>query len=54
MTVFKEITNEDIYEELVEYKKCQQKQDTKITVNRWIASTALTLVIGVIIGGLII
>lgn len=52
---FIEITNQDIYRELQEIKiqgqAIMQRQDItngKVKLNRWIATTALTLLMGVI------
>jgi len=45
MTTFVKITNKDIYEKLVCVEKHVIKTNGKVGINRWIATTALTLVI---------
>jgi len=50
---FHVITNNDIYQEILNLRKDFNCDRTKIKVNTWIATTALTLVIGVILGGFV-
>jgi len=44
------ITNEDIYAELKELSNCLGTMKGRIKLNTWIASTALSLCVGCLIG----
>ena len=46
---FIKITNEDIYKKVCEIETHILKTNGNVKLNRWISSTALTLVIGVIL-----
>ena len=47
---FKEITNEDIYQEIQNLKKLK----TKIIINQIMSSTAFSLTLGIIFWGIIV
>ena len=47
------ITNREIYSKLVEIERKIETIRTKENVNRWMAGTALSLTLGIIIGGFI-
>lgn len=47
---FMTITNEDIYLEIKELSKCLGSMKGRIKLNTWIASTALSMCIGCLIG----
>ena len=47
---FMTITNEDIYAELKELSNCLGTMKGRIKLNTWIASTALSLCVGCLIG----
>jgi len=47
---FIEISNNEIYEELLNIKNNLNCMKTKIKLNTWLSSTALSLVIGLTIG----
>lgn len=47
---FKEITNEEIYDEIISLKDSIGVLKSKAKVNTWISSTALSLVVGLTIG----
>ena len=49
---FKKITNDDIYEKLINIEKHVIETNGKVKLNRWIASSALSL--GVAIAGLLL
>jgi len=59
-TIFMEITNRDIYDTLMTLKKenkaqhdtiilHQERTNGKVRTNRWIATTALTVIIAIVI-----
>ena len=48
---FMKITNKDIYDKLCDVEKRVQTTNGRVTLNRWIATTALTMIIA--IGGLL-
>jgi len=48
MTTFVKITNKQIYDKLESIEDHVIKTNGRVSVNRWIASTALTLVIMVV------
>lgn len=50
---FYKVSNEEIYQELLALRKDLQSIKGKIRVVSWVSGTALSLVIGVILGGLI-
>jgi hypothetical protein len=47
---FKEITNEDIYNQILEVRTEISVLKSKAKLNTWIASTALSMVVGLTIG----
>jgi len=49
---FKKITNDDIYKKLISIEKHVIETNGKVKLNRWIASSALSL--GVAIAGLLL
>jgi len=51
---FMEITNLDIYTELKGLRKDLNSMKTRMRINTWIASTSLTLVVGLIMGCVIL
>jgi ribosomal protein L9 len=51
---FKKITNNDIYNLLIEQGKEIQRNKTRSIVNAWLGSTALSVSIGVLIAGVLI
>jgi len=51
---FVKVTNQDIYTEIVELRKSFDAIKSKVKLNTWIASTALSLVIGAIFGSIFI
>ena len=53
---FVRITNQDIYDKLVDIERHVMSTNGKVKLNRWIATTALTislLVVGLKLGGVI-
>lgn len=51
---FVKVTNQEIYAEIVELRKSFDSIKSKVKLNTWIASTALSLVIGAIFGSIFI
>lgn len=51
-TTFIKITNRDIYRKLIDIETHQMRTNGKVKLNRWIATTAMTLIV-VIIGFLL-
>jgi ribosomal protein S4E len=49
---FFRVTNEQVYNKLLEIEKKMLANQSQITINTWLGSTALTLVVGTIIGSL--
>ena len=47
---FVRITNKDIYDKLIEIEDHVKLTNGKVKLNRWIATTALTFIIAVIVG----
>lgn len=45
-----QITNQDIYKEIVETKELLGNMKGRIKLNTWIASTALSMCVGCLIG----
>lgn len=52
-TTFIKITNRDIYDKLIEIENNVQKTNGKVKLNKWIATTALSLII-IYIGGALV
>ena len=50
---FMEITNEDIYKEIQEIKKDLSCMKSRTKINAWLGCTAMTLVVGIIMKGVI-
>jgi len=51
---FIKITNKDIYEKLIDIEKHVVRTNGKVKLNKWIATTALTLAIAILCGSLIL
>ena len=47
---FVKITNEDIYREIIAFRKDLSCLKGQIKLNAWVGGTALTLVIGALVG----
>jgi len=52
-TCFKEITNNDIYNEIKTLGTDFNKIKTRVKINTWCSATALSLVVGIFLGILI-
>ena len=48
--VFIKVTNQDIYSEILALREDFNKIKSKVKVNTWIASTALSLTVGALLG----
>ena len=51
---FKKITNNDIYNLMLEQGKEIARNKTRSIVNFWLGSTALSISIGILIGGILL
>ena len=50
---FIQITNRDIYNEILEIKEHVLKTNGKVKLNRWIATTALTIILAIAFKGIV-
>lgn len=51
---FIRITNQHIYDEIIEIKNHVIKTNGKVKLNRWVASTALSITLTTVVGFIII